>query len=326
MQRKQKFTDDTVETKKLVHDKYFMNYTDYCEVLLLMKEEDDGFCYRCGKMLDSLTYMDPDFFYVPCWDCLSRRKSDKGINTESIVRALKDFYSNVSGDRYYQLFIVDDIYFKTTLPHDYMTFKKVIGMLDPPSRNDIWFIDWIPGYPKIISPENINGLKIVNITDVYKSVSYEPDLIRVGEYEIRMPEFTTFNQKHHSSYSILNKNGDRKSKRLKLGDRCVRFYNTDDPEVKAIFKIYKNGEEVALRSISYQDYVIIKLALMRNKTFIRLVFDIIEEVSKSVGTLRDSVFLKNTVRMNSKLDSSVTIIWTLLSEYKNQNNINISIF
>lgn len=319
------FISDSKKFEEELRSNHFMGYQEYCEVKLMNPESENGLCYRCGRKLEPLTYLDPEFYYCPCWNCAPKRKSEKDAQVESILRNMKEFYSRLVGDRYYQLFLVDDIYFKTTFPHDYNVFKKVVNSLDPPSRNDIWFLDWVPGYPKTISMENIEGLKIVNLTKLYDSVVLDKDSVIVGDYEIKFPEFVPFNYHHHSGYSITNQNGERKSKRLKLDDQCVKFFNTEDDNVKSIFKLYKGGDEMPIRNLTYQDYVIIKLALMRNKTFIKLVFDIILEISKSVGVIRDSVFLKNTVLLDPDKKGGLNILWTPISKYKTDNYINISI-
>ena len=142
----------------------FMEYPVFCESKLLIPKNEENFCYKCQKFLEPLTYCEPDFYYQPCWDCSNKRKSDRELITEGILRNIKDYYTKITGDRYYQLFIVDDIYYNTTFPHTYSVFKKVVNSLNPPSRNDIWFLDWKLGFPKIISPENIDGIKIVNLT------------------------------------------------------------------------------------------------------------------------------------------------------------------
>ena len=68
---------------------------------------------------------------------------------------------------------------------------------------------------------------------------------------------------------------------------------------------------------------------MRNKSYMRLIFDIILEISKFINTIRDSVFLKNTVILDNKEKTNgcgcLSIIWTALSEHKDPNTINISI-
>lgn len=321
-----KLIDDSLKLEKEIFEKHFMDYQDYCEIKLLSTPNEDGFCYRCNKSLEPMTYLEPDLFYLPCWNCSSKKKIDRESITENIIKNIKDFYySKVLGDRYFQLFVVDDIYFKTTFPHEYSVFKKVINSLDPPSRNDIWFLDWIPGYPKLISLDNLQGIKTVNLTKLYE-VSENKESIVVGDYEIIMPEPIEFDQKRQSRYSLFNKKGDRKRKRIKIGDKCYRLYNTDDDNVKSIFKLTKKGEEVAIRSLTYQDYVIIKLAIMRNKNFMRLIFDIISECYKFIGVYKDTIFLKNTIILDPKKeDICLNLIWTSISKQKNSNYVNISI-
>ena len=174
--------------------------------------------------------------------------------------------------------------------------------------------------------DNLEGIKIVNLTRLYNNIVIEKDKTIIGDYEIRYPEFVSFDNKHHSRYSILNPNGDRKSKRLKIGDQCIKLSNTEFDNVKSIFKLYKNGEEYPIRNLTYQDYVIIKLGIMRNKAFTKLIFDIVLEVSKFVGTLRDTVFLKNTVLLDpDKGATGFNLLWSPISEYKTNDFINISI-
>lgn len=308
---------------------HFMRYLDFCETKLLNTSDDDGFCYRCKTQLEPLTYLEPDFYYQPCWNCSGKRKLDRQVLSEGLQRGIKDFYNKILGDRYLQLFLVDDIYLNTTFPHNYEVFKKVVNSLDPPSRNDVWFLDWEPGFPKIICLENLSGIKIVNLTDICGAISFsEEEVLRVGPFEVIMPEPSTFDPKHHSRYSILNTKSDsRKSKRFKIDDeRCIKFYNTEDDNVKSIFKLRKNGEDITVRNLTYQDFVIIKLAIMRNKTFMRFIYDIVLEIIKYTNFLRDSVFLKNTVTFDPKdRESGVTLLWTALSEHKDKNTINISI-
>lgn len=315
------------DNEEYVKYRHFMRYLDFCEVKLLEKPDGDGFCYRCKTPLEPLTYLEPDFYYQPCWNCTGKRRIDRQVASEGLQRGMRDFYNKVLGDRYLQLFLVDGIYFNTTFPHNYDTFKRVVNSLDPPSRNDIWFLDWIPGFPRLICLENLPGLKIVNLTSIYGSIESDKDSLKVGPFEVVMPEPSTFDPKHHSRYSILNNSSDsRKSKRFKIGDRCIKFYNTEDDKVKSIFKLKKNGEDITIRNLTYQDFVIIKLAIMRNKTYMRLIFDIILEVSKFASSIRDSVFLKNTVVLDPKeKNTCLSIIWSALSEYKDPNTINISI-
>lgn len=319
-------TGSSLDLEKEIKQQHFMGYQEFTEIKLALEPSEDGFCYRCNSPLEPLTYLDPNFYYCPCWDCAPKKASEREALTEGIIRNIKNFYTKLPGDRYYQLFLVDDIYLQTTFPHDYNVFKKVVNSLDPPGRNEIWFLDWKSGYPKIISMENLEGIKIVNLTNQYSNILLEKDKTVVGDYEIRYPEIVPFDKKHHSRYSILNPRGDRKSKRLKLGDQCVKLSNTEFDSVKSLFKVYKNGEEYPIRNLTYQDYVIIKLAIMRNKSFTKLIFDVVLEMSKYVRTLRDTVFLKNTVLLSpDKGDTGFNLLWSPISEYRMDNFINISI-
>jgi len=311
-----------------IKSKYFIDYYDYCEIKLQTPPDDH--CYKCGKELEPLTLLDPEFFTIPCWSCSSTRISNREIATDNIIKNIKEFYNKLLGDRYFQLFIVDDIYLKTTFPHNYEVFKKVIISLNPPSRKDIWFLDWIPGYPKIINQDNIKGLKIVNITKLYKEPELNKDIIRVGNYEILLPELIKHNKKAFSRYSIFgeDKKGNRKRKRLKFGDTDIRLYDTNFKNVKSIFKILKNGEEINTSDLTYQDFVIIKLALMRDKDFMRILFEIIMETLRTAGTFNDTVFLKNSITISTnpkKINNTFNLLWSANSEYKLDNIINISI-
>lgn len=303
----------------------FFGYRDYAEISLLRESTEESMCYRCNKPLKPLTWLDPSYYYLPCWDCIGKRKTEKTIATENILKNIKDFYSTkILGDRYFQLFISESKYFSNTIPHDYSIFKKAISSINPPSRNDIWYLDRKPGYPKIISLDNLNGLKLVNLSNTYE-ISLDKEIIKVGDYEILLPEFVSFDSVHHSRNSIINKNGNRKTKRLKIGERCIKFYNTEKDNVKSIFKLLKNGYDITTRTLTYQDYAVIKLAIMRNKTYLRLVFDILNEILKSVGIYRDSVFLKNTIIIDPKRDLHFNLIWNPLAEKILDNYLNISI-
>ena len=312
------------EMESRIFNTYFVTYVEYAEIRLLLPKSDDNYCYRCGKFLDLLTYLDPDFYYQPCWDCI-KRKTQKQSTIEDIIKNIKEFYhTKILGDRYFQLFIVDPIYYKNTIPHQYSVFKKIVNSMNPPSRNDIWFLDWKVGYPRIISQENLSGLKITNITKLYSNIQSTKDKIIVGDFEINFPESAAY-ERHYSRYNIFNKVGNRKTKRIKVGDSCYRLYNTADPEVKSIFKLTKKGEEITLNCLSHQDYVIIKLLIMRNKTFLKLIFDIIIESLRYTGTFKDTVFLKNSVVIDPKKESNFCFLWSSISEFKNSSYINLSI-
>lgn len=310
-------------TKEFGED-HFMGYREFCEIYLLKPKEEE-ICYKCGNLRLPMTYLDREYYTTPCWDCLGNKKVTKSEATNNIIKNIKDYYNNkILGDRYYQLFVIDPIYFQATIPHEYSVFKNVVNSLNPPSRNDIWFLDWEPGFPKIISPENKDGIKIVNLSNIYNNVVYEKDKIILNDYEIIFPEVIDFDVKHHSRYNILNKNSKRKFKRLKIGDTCIKFYNTRNEDVKSIFKIKKNGEDIDMSEISVSDFVVIKLVLLRNKSFVKLISNIVQEVLKISGKFRDSVLLKNTITISPDKDRVFNLSW-IAEDSVDSNNINISI-
>lgn len=309
--------------RSLIRDK-FLSYRVWTEIRGLEDPAKRETCYRCNKRLEPLSQLDPDFFTLPCWDCVGRKKTERELVVESVIRNIRDFYiGKVLGDRYFQLFIIDPIYFTNTLPHAYPEFKKVISKLNPPSRNDIWFLDWVPGFPKIITSSNLPGLKIVNLSSHYKIV-LEKKVVKVDDYEILFPEEIKTGTRHRTRYGIFSRGNDnRKSKRLKLGDHCYQLYNTDNPNIKSIFRLTRGGEEVGFRSLSYQDYVILKLALMRDRSFLKFVFDILSELTRQIGVYRDAVFLKNTVMIDPKKTAKLNLVWNPISDEIMNDYVNI---
>ena len=268
-----------------------------------------------------LTLLDQsEFSYLlPDWSQITK-KFDKDQALLQVQNSLHDFYGRVLGDRYFQLFIIDDIYLRTTLTHSYGEFKEVLRELKGgKDRNKIWFIDFKPGFPKTICHENLDGLKIVGIEGKYNVVS-DKDNLQVNNYTIKKPEYISSDQRHHGKYNILNKTGDSKSKRLKLGKDCIKFYPGN-----AIFQIENpSGEPIDPSTIPSLDLLILKLVLLRNKSYTRVMMEILEELSSSCGLLRDGIFLKNTINTNPwKKGTDLSLTW--LHE-ENPDFINISVW
>lgn len=306
---------------------HFINYQDYCELELTHKSEfSKNSCFRCNSIRSPLTTLYRDFYYLPCWNCYSSgvmKKIEKQETIGSVRKNIKSYLDYFLGDRYFQLFSVDGLYFRSTYTHDYSEFKKVLSNLQLPNRNDIWVIDWNLGYPKIISVNNLNGINLINLTNHYNVVSSK-DCIEVNNYRLLLPEFTNYDKQHFSRYNILNINSDRKTKRVKVDSSCIKLFNSRN-NVKSIFRLVDKTtlDEIDLDQISHQDYIVLKLVLMRNKFYMRLVFSIILELIKSIKTLSDSVFIKNTIVIDPDKDAQLNIMW----DYKNSRNnyINISI-
>lgn len=310
---------------------HFLNYQDYVDNAILSEKSKEQSCYSCGEDKTPLTWIDKDFYYLPCRQCL-KRKADLIEAKEEIIKNIKLYYKKIISNRHYQLFILDDIYLHKTFPHTYDTFIKTLKLLElPKDRDELWFLDWKKGYPKVLCPENINGIKLVSLTKYFKKFIYMDDKIIVGDYEVRFPQRMPYDSKHHFRYNILNKNSDaRRSKRLKLTsleeeeDCCIRFYTSGD-DWNSIFRLYKDDKEVDPNTISHLDTLIIKLAILRNKQSMKLIYDIIYDLLKDVSSFRDGIFLKNNILLDPDKDKTLNLSWFFGNEKLNKQLINISI-
>lgn len=307
-----------------LRDTNFLRYQEYAEISLQNPRGPESYCHRCAEPRRPLTYRERDVYYLPCWDCLGSRKLDIREARAGIDLNIKDYYSRVQGDRYLQLYLIDDIYFQNTFPHDYSEFKKVLGKLDLPDRKDIWFLDWVPGFPKLVCTQNIQGLKIVNLSKLY-NIQSSGKILQINDYQVNFPETTKYDVRHHARYNVINPESDRRTKRLRIPGTpdCVKFYNNQGPS-KSIFRITRQGKEVNLEDIEYQDLVVLKLCLLRNKVFLKQIYDIVYEILDYTGTYKDAVFLKNTITLDPTKTLGLTLTWTPLDKLPD-NNINISI-
>jgi hypothetical protein len=232
------------------------------------------------------------------------------------------------------MFLINDIYFESSLRHTYSEFKDVLKELQKHNkydRNKIWFLDWMEGYPQTICIENLKGIKVILIDDYY-DVKSEKTSIQINSWKIEYPEIVPFDQRHHSKYNILNISGDSKNtKRLRLKNsqknECIKFYNNQRSRCKSLFRITdQNGDVINPSQLSEQDLTVTKLVLLRNKSFTKLILSMVEELLGNVSYFSDSVFLKNTVLIDpnqNKLEKRVNISW--LPEKIKDNYINISI-
>lgn len=287
-----------------LENQHFISYRTACEISTLQHPGEDGICYKCGKTKTPLTFLIPNHYYVPCWDCLGPRERKAMI--KSLLEEIEEFYDKILSDRYLQLFLIDPIYYEATLPHSYDTFKAVLGKKELPSRNNIWFIDWMRGTPKIIGMENLEGILVKDLGELYKITSTSSE-IKVNKWTLPSPQIVKYDGIHHGRYNILNPAGDRRTKRLRIPgtDTCYKFWNNDEPYSgwKSILRIFKgeNRDNNVLSQLKPLDLLTIKLVLLRNKNFMRHVFGIIKNIlGAGVGIFRDSVFLGNTIDIYSK--------------------------
>jgi len=307
-------THNEFETELKSHS---LRYQDYVE-LGMLGLGNSKICPNCNKKLEPLTYMITNSYKLPCWNCVGSERIEL---VGSVEREIKDYYNRVLGDRYLQLFLIDPIYFESTLTHSYDGFKEILGCLSLPSRKDIWFVDWELGYPRTICKENLNGIKIVNLSRFYKIESSQ-NLLKVNDITVCPPEIVEYGaSKHRSRFDVLNPKSERLTKRLRLGttNECIKFYKTS-----SIFQLNdEEGIELEPDTLNKLGLLVVKLSLLRNKTYTRKIFEIIYNCLPSIGVFNDKVFLKNRVVCNPTKDLELVFTW--LPEKVEENKINISI-
>ena len=313
-------------------EEHFLDMRSYYELDPGLSNPDH-ICYKCGKNRVPLTYINnSENFYLPCGGCLGNNKYDKPQSIDTVQRVLKNYYKKIEGDRYLQMFLIDDMFFENTLPHTYLGFKDVLKLIRQKQgidRNEIWFPDFKLGFPKIIGKENLEGIKIVTIKDRYNIDDKDPRGIRINDWILVGPELVPYDQKGHNRCNILNINSSRNTKRIRLKDQkdqCAKFYNNiSDPDVKSIFQLVSGvtGEVIPITDLSQGDQVVLRLILLRHRPFFKTLRCILDEICKGTGVLSDSVFLRNTITVNPDIPLKINLGWTW--EKKKENYINISI-
>lgn len=309
---------------------HFLDYFDYIENnILYWSKNPSPVCYSCGSPRMPLTWLERDFYYIPCRECLKRKTELSEVKNE-IIKNIKSYYKKIVSDRHFQLFILDDVYIHRTFPHDYDTFSKILKTIElPKDRDELWFLDWKPGFPKILSMENLEGIELVSLTRYFKKFINEDSKVIVGNYEIRFPEWAPYDSKHQSRYNLLNKtNETRRTKRLRLSNieqenNCIKFYSSGE-DWNSIFKLYKDGNPINLSDLSHLDKLIIKLAILRNKSCIKIVYEVIYELLKDISCFRDGIFLKNSILLDPDKKVSLNLSWFPDNSKLNKDIINIS--
>lgn len=314
-------------------EEHFLDMRSYYELDPGL-DNPDHVCYKCEHNRTPLTYINnSENFYLPCWGCLGNNKYDKPQSIDTVQRVLKSYYKKIEGDRYLQMFLIDDMFFQNTLPHTYQGFKDVLKLIRQKQgidRNEIWFPDFKTGYPKIICKENLEGIKIVTIKDRYLVESLKNGSVRVNDWIILGPELVPYDQKGHNRCNILNVNSSRNTKRIRLKDakdQCAKFYNNvADPDVKSMFQLVSREDgktPIDITTLSQGDQVVLKLILLRHRPFFKSLRLILDEFCKGTGILSDSVFLRNTITANPDLQLKIHLGWTVKSIRENFINISI---
>lgn len=314
--------DNVIDLEQHLKEQHFLEIQDYYEMDPI-KSEDER-CCKCGSERYPLTYIDPGRYFLPHWSCL--RDYERNQYSKSLQEAIINYYSLVGSDRFLQMFLISDMYFSATPSHTYLEFKEVLKGLEKPERNKIWFLDWLPGFPKTISRRNLQGIKVIPI-DQYYTVRSGFNKIEVNNITIHFASLVPFDSRHHSRYNVFNTSPTtRQVKRLRLRDekdQCVRFEAPDVGEGLSLFRLERDGQRIKPGNLGELDLLVVKMVLLRNKTFMKLIQSVFEELVKGARVLSDSVFLKNTISLGPSKEQDIHLSW-VPGEIK-ENYINISI-
>ena len=304
--------------KKHLSENHCMSHETYLETLLTSSRDLSDYCYRCKKYPSFITPVYHSIGSCPCWKCVessSDPKKLKKLATTGLLNSLYDYFGDIITDRYLQLFLLDDIYYTNVIPHTYEEFKNILSCLTLPSRNDIWFLDFKPGYSKTISKEFMGNLEIVNLSELF-NVHLTPDRICINDkYEIVLSPLVKYDKSHYSRKNLMNLGEKaRKTKNLRLDgkDECVKFHPVKGLDSwSSIFQVTdpKTGEVVDITGLQYLDLIIIKLCILRNKPFLRRIFDIYNTILPKVQEVKDHVFLKNRITVNPDNKVSLFLSW-----------------
>lgn len=266
----------------------------------------------------------------------AKSMNERNLFINLIKENLKEYYNNIIGDRFFQLFIIDDVYFNNTLSHQYEEFKEIIKIVqkrDSRDRAEAWFLDWHLGYPRIIGKENVDGIKTVKVDQLYRVNTDQPDKIIVNNYVIELPELLNMNYSNYPKYNIFSNSKGRNTRRLKLDAKkrpnpYMKFYPHKNSDIQSILQVtdLQTGEPVDMGKVSQLDLIVLKLLTMRSRSYMKLICEILEVVCDSVNLITDGVFLRNSIEIDLKKKHKANLMWLPDDKCCKEDFINISIF
>ena len=83
------------EVVEHINYSHFLNYLDYVENnTLSWLLNPSPTCYSCGTSRMPLTWLERDFYYIPCRECL-KRKTDLAEVKNEIIKNIKLYYKKI---------------------------------------------------------------------------------------------------------------------------------------------------------------------------------------------------------------------------------------
>lgn len=313
-----KEVDSTKESiEKHLKENHFIGYQEYYEIIKSWLIDNEYLCWRCGNPKNPLCSR-LNTYYLPCSQCLTTKRSDIIEFSEKILNDIKDYQKKIMKDKFYQLFLSSPWIIKESLSHEFNETKLVLENICKRDqikigKNDAIIVKNIVGSTKEISSRNIDNLNIElsNCLSLKKSITGFEIFLGRDLYSIELPESCEYDIKHHSRYSILNLNSKRSTKKLKMssGD-CIKFYPSKYSNYRSLLRLKNSkGEIVDPDELSNSEYLYLKMAILRNGTIMKRLFEIYNEFCKYVEILRDSVFLLNTIWLGKNRNNIIYLSW-----------------
>ena len=343
---------ECTETKK-VHETicdhlekcHEMTYRGYYELLKQYKD-DSLICWKCGNSRQQMTIWSNEY-PLPCWNCVGDVKSDAQDASKVVMDYYRDIHAKASKDRYFQYYLgISDKERSNFLSHNYSDIEKLLTEITKRDKvklaKDSFFkFEANPWSLKEISERNKSNIHCKPLSG-FPDKDYMKKRTNVWELtlsdgrvvEIRTPELVEYDVRHHSRYSMLNLSARRQTRKLRIGDappwnRCIRFFNTDFTDVKAIIGVNWKGEEkivrnIPIRELPEKDIFKIKQFIMKNKELWKSVLEILMELLKYVENIEDHVFSHKTVYLGPYRASTLVFHWYPLG-YSSKGKLNVTI-
>lgn len=306
-----------------------LNYQEYYEVIKFIPEPEE--CWKCRSINFPLTYLHPEFLSTPCWTCL-KKKTQQETAKKQILDAIKEYQSEVLGNKFYRHILSSRKTFSSSLCH---TLPETAGILDQISKNSSVVISRRTEYfsisPKIeaipleISQRNLFDL-VLNIHPFSCNPSDDGSFeIILGRrvYHLQLPEIVPYEPKHHQKYSLLSKSRGVRSngRRLLIGktEKVYRFYdNPDNPNHKSIFKFQEPVNPLDIDALNY--------IILTDKTFSGIVTEIYNEICPSLSGVFDKVFMRNYIKLAEEDETGLRMEFSWNKKETNDEIITISIW
>lgn len=289
--------------EKHLREVHFLSYSDYYEIVKLSNQDK---CWKCGS---PRYYLSPFLeTFIPCLKCLNPKKSKEIREIRAyIYNEINSYLDLIKKNKHYQyLLSLSPIERSKCLPKSFEKMSEILNELKKKycvryEKTNLIEVKNILGTPGEISERNFNNLSMISHQSSLeqKDNKFVFHLTPHKNLYILPPEIVKFDYRHHSRYSILNRNSTRKSKRIRLDSgECLKFWMSTNQTVRSIFYILdENGNNLQLGDLEEKDQFRLKQELLVNPVTRTRIIDIYNEIIKYTTVISDSVFLLNTTKL-----------------------------